>query len=57
MGPLLFLVYINEMPFLVEQSKLLQFADDTTVICSGENDMVRKHLNSKEFKCGLRAVK
>ena len=47
LGPLLFLVYVNEMPFLVEHSRLLQFADDTTVICSGENhDVVRQKLNS-----------
>ena len=36
-----------EMPSLVEHSKLLQFTDDTTVICLGENrDVVRKELNS-----------
>jgi len=35
------------MPSLVRHSRLLQFADDTTVICSGENhDVVRCHLNS-----------
>jgi len=33
---LLFLVFINEMPSLVTHSRLLQFADDTTLICSGE---------------------
>ena len=47
LGPLLFLVYVNEMHSLVEHSRLLQFADDTTVVCSGENhDVVRQKLNS-----------
>jgi len=35
LGPLLFLVYVNIMPTVVEFGKLLQFADDTTLICSG----------------------
>jgi len=35
------------MPSLVRHNRLLQFADDTTVICSGEShDVVRGHLNS-----------
>ena len=47
LGPLLFLVYINAMPSLVRHSRLLQFADDTTVICSGENyNVVRNNWNS-----------
>ena len=34
--PLLFLVYVNDMPSLVHHGNLLQFADDTTLICSGD---------------------
>ena len=44
--PLLFFVYVNAMPSLVKHSRLLQFADDTTVICSGKNYVVRDNLNS-----------
>ena len=34
------------MPSVVKHSRLLQFADDAAVICSGENyDVVRDHLN------------
>ena len=33
LGPLLFLVYVNAMPSLVQYGRLLQFADDTTLIC------------------------
>ena len=35
LGPLLFPVYVNDMPSLVHHGNLLQFADDTTLICSG----------------------
>ena len=37
LGPLLFLVYVNAMPSLVRYGRLLQFADDTTLICIGGN--------------------
>ena len=33
LGPLLFLIYVNVMPSLVQYERLLQFADDTTLIC------------------------
>ena len=36
LGPLLFLIYVNAMPSLVKYGILLQFADDTTLICSGD---------------------
>ena len=35
LGLLLFLIYVNEMTSIVKFGKLLQFADDTTLICSG----------------------
>ena len=37
LGPLLFLVYVNAMPSVVKFGKLLQFADDTTLIFSGSD--------------------
>jgi len=40
LGPLLFLVYVNEMPSIVKYGKLLQFADDTTLICSGSDFVI-----------------
>ena len=36
LGPLLFFIYVNAMPSLVKCGRLLQFADDTTLICSGD---------------------
>ena len=35
LGPLLFLIYVNEMPSQVSHGRLLQYADDTALICSG----------------------
>ena len=35
-GPLLFLIYVNAMPSLVQYGRLLQSADHTTLICSGD---------------------
>ena len=47
LGPLMFLVYVNEMPSIVEHSILLQFVDDMTVACSSENyNVVNKKSNS-----------
>ena len=34
LGPLLFLIYVNEMPSQVWHGCLLQFADDTCLICT-----------------------
>jgi len=34
-GPLLFLVYMNEMAHHVKYNRLLQYADDIVLICSG----------------------
>ena len=35
MDPLLFLIYVNGLPRQIIQGLLLQYADDTTFICSG----------------------
>jgi len=34
LGPLLFLVYMNEIAHHVKYGRLLQYADDTVLICS-----------------------
>ena len=33
LGPLLFLIYMNSLPSQLTDGLLLQYADDTTVIC------------------------
>ena len=35
LGPLLFLIYVNSLPCQITEGILLQYADDTTLICSG----------------------
>ena len=35
LGPLLFLIYVKRMPNQVKHGVLLQFADDTRLICCG----------------------
>ena len=39
LGPLLFLIYINTLPSIVSDGILLQFADDTTLICCGDDPL------------------
>ena len=35
LGPLLFLIYMNRLPSKIGDALLLQYADDTTLVCSG----------------------
>ena len=37
LGPLLFLLYINDLANISKKLKFILFADDTNVFCSGEN--------------------
>ena len=37
LGPLLFLIYMNLLPSQLTNGLLLQYADDTTIICTGVN--------------------
>ena len=47
LGPLLFLIYVNNMPLQVRNSCLLQFADDTCLICCGQSPtLVSQLLNA-----------
>ena len=38
LGPLLFLIFCNDIYLNMMYSKLILFADDTTIYCSHEND-------------------
>ena len=37
LGPLLFLIYMNALPLQITSGLLVQYADDTTLICSGSS--------------------
>jgi hypothetical protein len=44
LGPILFLLYINDLPLNIMGSKILLFADDTNILVSDEN------INNLQFK-------
>ena len=50
LGPLLFAIYIFDMPYSVKHSVLFQFADDTTLIIAHKNINVLKHLLNDDIK-------
>ena len=37
LGPLLFLIYVNDLPQFMNPDRSILFADDTTLICSNDN--------------------
>ena len=47
LGPLLFLIYINDMHRSVKYSLVHHFADDTNLLCSDKNpDLLKKKMNA-----------
>ena len=38
LGPLLFLVYINDLPLHIKEAKLVLYADDTNILVTGNNE-------------------
>lgn len=50
LGPLLFLLFINDLPFIVNKNLLIMFADDTSLLTSDNNvtnlvDITQKQVN------------
>ncbi len=43
LGPILFSLYINDLPLNMSESKLVLFADDTNILVSGENLHTLQH--------------
>jgi retron-type reverse transcriptase len=37
LGPLLFIIYTNDLPMILKNSKCILFADDTTIYCTGDD--------------------
>ena len=50
LGPLLFLIYINDLPSASDMFGILMYADDTTLFCNFDNncngDVINAELNS-----------
>jgi hypothetical protein len=36
LGPILFLLYINDLPFNIKEARIVLFADDTNILVTAE---------------------
>ena len=52
LGPVLFLVYINDLHLCIQNCKTFHFADDTSLICQGKSlKKLNKHINQDLSIC------
>jgi hypothetical protein len=40
LGPILFLLYINDLPINIQKSKIILFADDANILVTAENGQI-----------------
>ena len=50
LGPLLFLIYMNNLPLQISDGLLVQYADDTTLICSGSTPSAAAAVLNSQLK-------
>jgi hypothetical protein len=49
LGPLLFLLYINDLPRCSPKLQFIMFADDTNIICSNKDPEMLENILNKEL--------
>ena len=47
LGPLPFLIYINDLPYASDMFDILMYADDTTLFCYFDNVSSENKINSE----------
>ena len=50
LGPLLFLLYVNDLPNCVDKLSVRSFADDTNLFCSSDNLKQLESVMNQELK-------
>ena len=50
LGPLLLLIYVNDMFLQIQNGSLVQFTDDTCLICCSDDHTQVKHFLSSDYK-------
>ena len=50
LGPLLFLIYINDLPSVNNVFKMVMYAGDTTLFCNIDNNVTKDVINRELFK-------
>ena len=52
LGPLLFILYVNDLPKVCSKTKVILYADDTAILCKGKNiAQIQKTLKSEMSLC------